>query len=223
MEAIDPIGELEKLILKEGEEGEEEKKQDVSEEEVKGMIDDWLEESGAGDKIDGYMRNVIDQKKAEVEAVKQERMATIEVLGNLTKATTFEQLSQIQPQLQELGIDLTQELAEVEKVAQEHKDMLSAGGAEADKFIDQLKKTPDGKNMAEDAPAEEWNPIIDQTIIAGSFADAVDTFKKQSVGDLLGFVAEMPRDELEQLSEAGPLGKEFADVIFGLENDLLSM
>ena len=223
IESIDPILELEKMILKEGDEEKEEKKQDVNEEEVGGMIDDWLEETGAGEKIEGYMRNVIDQKKAEVEAVKQERMATIEALGNLTKATSFEELKTVQPQLQEVGIDLTAELAEVEKSAQEQKDLVAAGGPEAEKLLDGLKKTPDGKNIADDAKPEQWYPLVDQTIIAGAFADAVDTFKKQSVGDLLGFVAEMPRDELEQLSETGPLGKEFADVIFQLENDLLSM
>lgn len=223
IESVDPILELEKMILKEGDEEKEEKKQDVNEEEVGGMIDDWLEETGAGEKIEGYMRNVIDQKKAEVEAVKQERMATIEALGNLTKATSFEELKAVQPQLQEVGIDLTTELAEVEKTAQEQKDVVKAGGTEAEKLLDGLKKTPDGKNIAIDAPPEQWYPLVDQTIIAGAFADAVDTFKKQSVGDLLGFVAEMPRDELEQLSETGPLGKEFADIIFGLENDLLSM
>ncbi len=223
IESVDPILELEKMILKEGDEEKEEKKQDVNEEEVGGMIDDWLEETGAGEKIEGYMRNVIDQKRAEVEAVKQERMATIEALGNLTKATSFEELKAVQPQLQEVGIDLTAELAEVEKTAQEQKDVVKAGGTEAEKLLDGLKTTPDGKNIADDASPEQWYPLVDQTIIAGAFADAVDTFKKQSVGDLLGFVAEMPRDELEQLSETGPLGKEFADIIFGLENDLLSM
>jgi len=222
IESVDPILELEKMILQEGDE-EKEEKQDVNEDDVRGMIDDWLEDTGAGDKIEGYMKDVIDQKKAEVEAVKQERMATIEALGNLTKAKSFEELKAVQPQLQQAGIDLTSELAEVEKAAQEQKDLVAAGGPEAEKLLDGLKKTPDGKNIADDAKPEQWYPLVDQTIIAGTFADAVDTFKKQSVGDLLGFVAEMPRDELEQLSKTGPLGKEFADVIFGLENDLLSM
>ena len=40
---------------------------------------------------------------------------------------------------------------------------------------------------------------------------------------MLGFVAEMPRDELEQISKVSPLGKEFAEIIFQLENDLLSV
>ena len=47
--------------------------------------------------------------------------------------------------------------------------------------------------------------------------------KQQSIGEMLGFVAEMPRGDLEQIAESGPLGKEFADIIFKLEDDLLSM
>ena len=46
---------------------------------------------------------------------------------------------------------------------------------------------------------------------------------KQSIGEMIGFVAEMPRPDLELISKASPLGKEFADVIFQLENDLLSV
>lgn len=219
VEGLDEIDELERILR----EGEDEKEEKVGEEEVQAMVDDYMAMSGAGEKIQGYMQEVITSKKAEVEEVKKQYMDMIEGLNAVSQATSLEELSQLIPTLTQAGIDLAPAAAELEKNIEEQKATLKAGGQEADEMIEQLRSTPDGKAVPEDAEPEVWHPIIEQATLAVAFADAVDEAKKQSIGEMIGFVAEMPRPDLEKISEASPMGKEFADVIFQLENDLLSM
>ena len=174
-------------------------------------------------KIESYAQELIASKKAEAEEVKKQYVDVIEGLNAVSKAQSLEELAQIIPQLAQGGIDLKPQVAEVEQMIQEQQEAVKAGGDEAKEIIDQLRQTPDGKAFPEDTPAEKWFPLIEQSTIAAAFADAVDGAKKQGIGEMLGFVAEMPRDELEQVSKASPLGAEFAEIIFQLENDLLSV
>ena len=132
-------------------------------------------------------------------------------------------MSSLIPKLSESGVDLTKQAAEVEKLIQDQKDIITAGGEEAEEILSQLRETPNGKSIPKDASAEAWGPVVEQSVIAAAFADAVDEAKKQSIGDLIGFVAEMSRSDLEKIADVSPLGKEFADVVFQLENDLLSV
>ena len=227
-EGLDEIDELE-MILKEGEgEGKKEANKgpamkDLAEEDVQAAVDDWLANSGAGEKIESYAKELIASKKAEAEEVKKQYVDVIEGLNAVSKAQSLEEIAQIIPQLAQGGIDLKPQVAEVEQMIQEQQEAVKAGGDEAKEIIDQLRKTPDGKALPEDTPAETWFPLIEQSTIAAAFANAVDGAKKQGIGEMLGFVAEMPRDELEQVSKASPLGAEFAEIIFQLENDLLSV
>lgn len=229
VEGLDEIDELER-ILKEGDDegkGKEKNKgplmKDMPEEDVKSAVEDWLSNSGAGEKIESYAQELISSKKAEAEEVKEQYVGVIEGLNAVSQAQSLEEIAQIVPQLEKGGIDLKPQLAEVEQMIQEQQDSVKAGGDEAKEIIDQLRKTPDGKALPEDTPVETWFPLIEKSTIAAAFANAVDGAKKQGIGEMLGFVAEMPRDELEQISKASPLGKEFAEIIFQLENDLLSV
>ena len=90
-------------------------------------------------------------------------------------------------------------------------------------MIEDLKKTPDGKALADTSKVEGWFPLVDQGILAATFGGVVTKAKEQSIGELLAFVAEMTREELGELAKTGPLGEQYADLIAGLENDLLSM
>jgi|LWDU01.1.fsa_nt_gi hypothetical protein len=216
-EGLDEIDELELFLL----EGDEEK--EVDDDEVQQMVDDWLEESGANKKIEGYAQDIIKQKKSEVEDIKKQRMDLIEALNAVTKVKTFEELATLIPQVAQGGIDLKDQASAAEKVAQEQKDILKAGDEEAKKMIEDLKKTPDGKALADASKPEDWFPLVDQGILAATFSGVVTKAKEQSIGELLGFVAEMTREELAELAKTGPLGKQYADLITGLENDLLSI
>tara|TARA_Y100001970_G_C14255881_1_gene875333 strand:- start:4457 stop:5749 length:1293 start_codon:yes stop_codon:yes gene_type:complete len=223
VEGLDEIDELERVLKEQDGEGEKKEEGGDEEQDIQYLVDDYLAMSGAGEKIEGYMRDVIDSKKAEAEEVKKQYMDIIEGLNAVAQAKTLEELAQLIPPLAQAGIDLAPAAAELEKNIEEQKKTLEAGGDEADEMIEQLRDTPDGKAVPEDAPAEAWAPIIEQATLAVAFADAVDEAKKQSIGEMIGFVAEMPRPDLELISKASPLGKEFADVIFQLENDLLSV
>lgn len=224
-EGFDEIDELERILR----EGDDEKSQesvmtsDMNDDDMMKAAEDYLKNSGAGEKIEGYAKEIIESKKAEAEEVKKQYIDVLQGLNATSKAQTLEELSQIIPTLAQAGVDLKSQVAEVEKMIQEQQETLKSGGDEAKEIIDQLKQTPEGSSVADDAAPEEWFPLIEKSTIASSFADAVDTAKKQGVGEMLGFVAEMPRPELEKVSQAGPMGKEFADIIFQLENDLLSV
>ena len=139
------------------------------------------------------------------------------------QAKSLDELFQLIPPLAQAGIDLQPQAAETEKAIQEQKDIIAAGGEEAEKILEDLKQLPDGGAIPDDAPPEAWDPIIEQGVIAAAFGDVVTQAKQQSLGELIGFVAEMPRADLETIAKTGPKGKEFADIILGLEEDLLSM
>ena len=229
-EGLDVIDELERVLREGGDESKEEDPankgplmKDLTEEEVQAAVDDWLSNSGAGEKIDEYAREIIESKKAEAEEVRKQYVDVIEGLNAVSQAQSLEEIAQIVPQLEQGGIDLKPQLTEVEQMIQEQQETVKAGGDEAKEIIDQLRQTPDGKSLPEDTPAESWFPLIEKSTIAAAFANAVDGAKKQGIGEMLGFVAEMPRDELEQVSKASPLGAEFAEIIFQLENDLLAV
>jgi hypothetical protein len=219
-EGLDEIDELE-MILREGEE--EKKDVDFNDSEMEEMAADWLENSGAGEKIGGYADDIIANKKAEVEAVKAQYGEMLEGLNAVTQAKSLDELFQLIPPLAQAGIDLQPQAAETEKAIQEQKDIIAAGGEEAEKILEDLKQLPDGGAIPDDAPPEAWDPIIEQGVIAAAFGDVVTQAKQQSLGELIGFVAEMPRADLETIAKTGPKGKEFADIILGLEEDLLSM
>lgn len=220
-ESFDEIDELER-VLREGDE-EETSGTPPSEEEVRAVVDDFLKTTGAGEKIEGYAKDLIDSKKAEAEEVKGQYVSIIEGLNQISQAQSLEEMSSLIPKLSESGVDLAAQATEVEKLIQDQKDKIAAGGEEAEEILSQLRETPNGKSIPKDASAEAWDPVIEQSVIAAAFADAVDEAKKQSIGDLIGFVAEMSRSDLEKIAKVSPLGKEFADVVFQLENDLLSV
>jgi|TARA_R110002060_G_scaffold3805_9_gene5919 hypothetical protein len=220
-ESFDEIDELERILKEGDEEGSTGTPPDK--EEVQTVVDDFLKTTGAGEKIEGYAKEMIDSKKAEAAEVKEQYVSMIEGLNQISQATSLEEMSSLIPKLSGAGIDLSTQAAEVEKLIQDQKDKISAGGDEAEEILSQLKETPTGKDIPDDASPEAWGPVVEQSVIAAAFADAVDEAKKQSVGGLIGFVAEMPRSDLEQIAAISPLGKEFAEVIFQLENDLLSV
>ena len=225
-ESFDAISELERVILGEADEEKEEAQvlaSDMSEDDLMTATEDWLQNSGAGDKIESYAREMIEDKRNEAEEVRKQYVEVINGLNAVSQAQSLEELSPLIAPLAQAGVDLSPQVAEVEKMIQEQQETIKAGGDEAKEIIDQLRQTPDGKALPEETPAETWAPIIEKSTIAAAFADAVDGAKKQGVGEMLGFVAEMPRNELEEISKVSELGKEFADIIFQLENDLLSV
>jgi hypothetical protein len=223
-EALDEIDELER-ILREGDEEKEgsESPERVSEKEAHDVANHFLETTGAGEKINGYAKEIIESKKAEAEEVKKQYSNVINGLNEASKAQSLEELSSLIQPLAEAGLDLKPQAQEIEKLVQDQKDTLSAGGDKAKEMIEQLKQTPDGAAIPDDAKPDAWFKILEQSAIATAFADAVSEAKKQGIGEVIGFVAEMPRSDLEQISKASELGKQFADVIFQLENDLLSV
>lgn len=220
-EAMDEIDELER-ILREGDE-EKESSEKIDENEVQGVVDHFLETTGAGEKISGYAKEMIESKKAEAEDVKKQYSDIIAGLNEVSKAQSLAELAELIPALSQAGLDLSPQAQEIEKLVQDQKDVLSSGSDEAKQMIDQLKQTPEGSAIPDDAKPEAWFKILEQSAIATAFADSVSEAKKQSIGELIGFVAEMPRSDLEEISKVSPLGKQFADIIFQLENDLLSV
>ena len=48
------------------------------------------------------------------------------------------------------------------KITKEEVEKIKAGGPEVEKLIKQLRKTPQGKAIAKDAPVEEFFPIIEK-------------------------------------------------------------
>ena len=53
-------------------------------EEVQTVVDDFLKTTGAGEKIEGYAKEMIDSKKAEAAEVKEQYVSMIEGLNQIS-------------------------------------------------------------------------------------------------------------------------------------------
>ncbi len=216
-EGLDEIDELEKVLL----EGEEVKP--PTEDEAQRAIEDWLEETGAAEVIEKQANEILAAKEKEVKFIEEQYRTRLDLLDQLTQAKTFEEINALVPKLAQEGMDLQQEVQKLQVEAEKQIEEIKAGGKEAEKILEDLKKHPDASAIPQDAPVDAYFPLIEQGLIAVTFADVVTEGKKQGVGELLGFVAEMTRPELMELSGTGTLGKQYADLILGLENSLMTM
>jgi len=122
-----------------------------------------------------------------------------------------------------MDVDFSEPLKQVEAALQEEAEKMKAGGDDIDKVIEQLRKSPQAKDIAKDAPVEEFFPIIEAGLLANTFGSVVEEAKNTSAAELLGFVAEMSPDDLTKLSKMSSQGKEYADMIFKFRDNLLSI
>lgn len=221
-EALDEIDDIELILI------EQERQRDSdaiapSDQELKDITDDYVESSGLNDLADEFWDTTIEDKSAEIDEILKEQREKVELMTKLSIATTLAEAEELVQRLNQLGADFSVPFNKVKQVIQDEVKKIQAGGPESEALIEKLKASPDASNLPEDAPLEAYQPIIEKGLLATAFGSAVEEAKKTGVSDLIGYVAEMSKSELERLSKMGPGGKEYAELIFKFRDDLLSI
>ncbi len=219
-EGLDDLDRVELILI------EQESSKDVtppSDEELRGLADEYIKESGFQDEIDAFWDELIEDKQKEIDEVLETQREKIVGLTELAQAETMDAAKAAAQNLIAMDVDFSEPLKQVEAALQEEAEKMKAGGDDIDKVIEQLRKSPQAKDIAKDAPVEEFFPIIEAGLLANTFGSVVEEAKNTSAAELLGFVAEMSPDDLTKLSKMSSQGKEYADMIFKFRDNLLSI
>lgn len=221
-EALDEIDDIELILI------EQERQRDSdalapSDQELRDITDNYVESSGLNDLADEFWDTTIEDKSAEIDEILKEQREKVELMTKLSIATTLTEAEELVQRLNQLGADFSVPFSKVKQVIQDEVKKIQAGGPESEALIEKLKASPDASSLPDDAPLEAYQPIIEKGLLATAFGSAVEEAKKTGVSDLIGYVAEMSKGELERLSKMGPGGKEYAELIFKFRDDLLSI
>lgn len=221
-EGLDEIDAVEMILLEQEEE--KDKGQSVySDAEIQEEINDFLERSGKQTEIDAYWDEIINDKQDEIDEILKTKGEQVSLLGELSVTETVTDAEKIVAALKSVDIDLTEAFGSVMKEIESQVATIKEGGEDSKKVIENLKKHPDAASIAEDAPAEEYYPLIEKGLLVTAFGQAVDDAKTAGVGELLGFVAEISKDDLAQIAGMSSKGKAYSDLIYSFRDELLSI
>lgn len=219
-EGLDEIDEIEMILI------EQESLADAgapSSAEIESMAEDYLDSSGTKKQIDKAWKELMDDKQSEINEILKEQKQKMQLLGQLTISTSLSEAEAVITALKAVDVDLSKEFAQAKAEMSKQIESIKNAGPDTEEMIEQLRAHPDAKGFAEDEPIESFFPIIEKGLLATVFGSAVDDARSSSAGDLLGFVAEMSKDELSKLSSLSARGKEYADLIFKFRDDLLAL
>jgi hypothetical protein len=220
-EGLDEIDDIEAILL------EQEKKEDAgvqpSSADIEAALNDFFESSGMQDDFNAAWDEIISAKKEETASILKEKREQISLLGQLSIADSITTAQDILQQLKAVNIDLSEPFSKVLEELEGQIAAIAAGGPEAEKIIKSLKDHPDAMNISDDADVKEYYPLIEKGLLAQTFGQAVDDARAAGTGELLGFVAEMSKSDLENIAASSPKGKEYSDIIYSFRDELMAI
>ena len=221
-EGLDEIDDIE-LILIEQEREKESQENAPSDSEIMGAVDDYLESVGFAEQQKEFWEAVLEEKQEEINAILEEQKGKVDLMTKLSVAETVADAEKHIAELAALGADLSSSFNEVKSAIEKETEKLVSNADAAKKAMSQLRKLPDAKDIPKDAPIDAYLPLIEKGMLGAAFGEAVDEAKKVGTGDLIGFVAEMSEEELADLAAMGSYGKQYSDMIYKFQNDLLTV
>jgi len=219
-EGLDDLDELDMILV------EQEKLKDAggpTAAEIEDIAKDYLESSGTKKTIDDAWSQVMEDKKSEIDSILKEQKEKMQMLGQLSVSESLDQAGKTVAALKSLDVDLSEPFTKASEEMKSQIEQIKQGGPDSEKIIENLRGHPDARSFAEDEPVESFFPIIEKGLLATIFGKAVDDARKASAGDLLGFVAEMSKDDLIKMSSLSARGKDYADLVFKFRDDLLAI
>ena len=237
-------------LLEEKEEGSEEEAPvdgDMSEEEFIEFMTGVLNDSKFGKQLKADAENVIAQKTAEIEAVRTIVKDQMSALNDLVSAHSLEEMSVPFNALKGMGVDLSEQLQQVEQLVEKAKERLHGASEiapppdqgetpikeddepttskspteEAQAVMDELRKTPEGKALPKDAKPEDFEPIIEKGVIAAAFQGGVAEARQELLQGVMDFVAEeMKPSEFADMAKISPMGKKYSALVMNFAKEL---
>lgn len=194
----------------------------ISDEEAMALITAALKDSKFGQKLQKDAEALIAEKTGEIEAMKTLVKDKMAALNKLVTAQSLEEMAAPSQALQAMGADLSKQMQQVEKLVAEKKEELS--GPDGQKIMDDLRKTPDGKSLPEDAKPEDFFPLLEKGIIASAFQGGVAEARKELLQSTMDFVAgEMKPSDFTELAKVSPMGKAYSDLVMNFAKELATL
>jgi hypothetical protein len=220
-EGLDEIDAVEMILLEQEKEADKEPAT-FTDGEIEDEVNDLLKRSGKQEEFDTAWDEIISDKQDEIEEILKVKGTQVSLLGALSIAESVEDAEKVMTDLKAADVDLSEAFTGVMKEIETQVSTIKAGGKESEELIENLRKHPDAASIAKDAPAEAYYPLIEKGLLATAFGQAVDDAKISGVGELLGFVAEVSKDDLALIASMSPKGKEYSDLILSFRDELLS-
>ena len=220
-EAVDYMDYLEN-VLNEQEEKKEMTKE-PSDQEKERLAQEYLDSTGQAAEIEANWNELMADKQKEMDDILKDRKTVVDLLTRLQEAKSFQEASSLVNELKTFDTDLSDALREAQSIAQQQIADIKAGTEEGLKIMEDLKALPEAQSIPEDAPFEQYQPLLETGLLAATFGDAVIKAKEAGVGQLLGFVAEMSEDDAKKLAALSDRGKQYYDMIQKFKNDLLAV
>jgi hypothetical protein len=223
-EGLDEVDSIELILIEQERQKAKEKDfKPPSDEELDKMAKDYLESSGFSKDIDEAWDTIIEDKQKEINEILESQRDKVAGLTALAAAENIEDAAKVVAELKSNDVDFSEPLSKVVSAVKSDVEKLKAGGKDVEAMLEELKKSPQAKDIPPDAPVDAYIPLIEAGLLAATFGSVVEDAKNQSVSELLGFVAEMSPDDLARLSSMNDRGKEYADMIFKFRDDLLNV
>lgn len=220
-EAVDYIDYLEKVLYEQEEKGEGAK--EPTEQEKQALALEYLESTGQAAEIEANWNELMADKQKEIDELLEEQKAIIDLLTQLQSAKSFQEATTLVNELKKYKTDLSSALREAQGIAEKQIAEIESGSEEGQEIMADLKEHPEAKAIPEDAPFEQYRPLLETGLLAATFGDAVAQAQEAGVGSLLGFVAEMSQSDIKKLAAMSDRGKQYYDMIEKFRTDLLDL
>ena len=219
-EAVDYMDELEKVLT---EQDDKKMTEEPSVQEREQLAQEYLDSTGQAAEIESNWNELMSDKQKEIDEILESQKTIVDLLTRLQEAKSFTEADSIVSELKKYGTDLSGPLGEAKTIAQNQIAQIKSGSEEGQQIMADLKELPDAKSIPEDAPFEQYQPLLETGLLAATFGDAVVKAKEQGASSLLGFVAEMSENDLKKLAALSDRGKAYSDMIQQFAKDLLAV
>ena len=233
--------------------------EDLSEQEWLKLIDQAIQNSDWGKQLQKDAEELVTNKANEIEEVKQVVKDQMETLSQLVTADTLQEMQGPFNALKTLGVDLSQQMQEVEQLVIKSKEKLlgtteavpadletppegsspvneeddisttndtsvNPPSEESQVIMADLRKTPQGKALPQDAQPKDFIPILEKGIIASAFQGGVAEARQELFQGVMDLIAEdMTPSDLRDFAKVSPIAKKYSDLIMNFAEELSTL
>ena len=219
-EAVDYMDELEKILT---EQDDKEMTEEPSDQDKEELAQEYLNSTGQAAEIEANWNELMSDKQKEIDEILESQKTIVGLLTQLQEAKSFSEADGIVNELKKYDTDLSGPLGEAKSIAQKQIAEIQSDSEEGQQIMADLKELPDAKSIPEDAPFEQYQPLLETGLLAATFGDAVVKAKEEGASELIGFVAEMSENDIKKLAELSDRGKAYYDMIQKFAKDLLAV
>lgn len=95
---------------------------------------------------------------------------------------------------------------------------------EAQTMMDELRQTPDGEAIPNDAAPKDFIPLLEKGLIAAAFQGGISEARQELLQSTMDMIADdMKPEDYRDLAKTSPLGKKYSDLIMNFAKELATL